>query len=187
MDAVEHSLDVQRSNRQGRTPQMCATLYLLSIPMRALITLQRLFMLGELLLEVALISVPEGCRAALVAVWAFAACFVDGPQSQDMVKKTARRISGAYSPIIIVALISVIVKSSRDGRLRASQQRRDQGAQNQQAGNGRPTRGRRGTAALIRTRLLKRALHLLPWLIMGLVWMGLKQLARVRITEWRYM
>ena len=138
-----------------------------------------------------LISVPEGCRAALVAIWAFAACFVDGPQSQDVVKKTARKISDVYSPIIIVALISVIVKSSRDGRLRASRQRQQeqggQNGQNQHTGDGRPTRGRRSTGALIRRRLLKRALHLLPWLIMGLVWMGLKQLARVRITEWRYM
>lgn len=142
-------------------------------------------------MEVALISVPEGCRAALVAIWAFAACFVDGPQSQDVVKKTARRISDVYSPIIIVALISVIVKSSRDGRLRQRQREQSgqggRSGQNQQNGDGRPTRGRRSTWSLIRRRLLKRVLHLLPWLIMGLVWMGLKQLARVRITEWRYM
>lgn len=48
MDAVEHSLDVPRTNRQGRTPQMCATLFLLSIPMRALNALQRVFLLGGL-------------------------------------------------------------------------------------------------------------------------------------------
>lgn len=132
-------------------------------------------------------SVPEGCRAALVAIWALAACFVDGPQGQDVVKKTARRISDVYSPIIIVALISVLVKSSREGRLRASQQRQDRGGQGQQNGDGRPTGRRRSVAAIIRRRVIKRVLHLLPWLIMGLVWMGLKQLARVRITEWRYM
>lgn len=46
MEAVEHSLDVRRANRQG-SRQMCAALYMLSIPMRALHGIQRVFMLSE--------------------------------------------------------------------------------------------------------------------------------------------
>lgn len=145
---------------------------------------------------------PENCRAAVVSLWAVAACFLDGPQAETFSKKTTRSASDFYNPIIALAVISFVIKSctrtttgrpwggpgqNSQNQVHSGQQSEARPSSQDTNSQTRSARQQEEPVLLLRRLLLKRGLHVLPWLVMGLLWTGMKQLGRVRITEWRYM